>query len=309
MTKNGVVRASAPGCRWIDVQDPTEQVLAKLQRTYGFSRTNIEDILSPTQRPKLDVHEEYVFFVFRFPMLARGKRARATELDVILTHDTILTFHSSDLASVRDLLSDAHLFSNRRVSLLEQGPAHVLTAVLQSLFDQIYRVSDELAKQTDTLETQVFNPQIDRGVLINRIAQLRRRLLDYGKIAKPQATFLQYCLGNSSKFINHQEHTHWRSLIDTAEAQWELFSTSLDVVNGLAASNDSLTSHRFNQTVRLLTIISVIFLPAAFVLNILSTDTPGSPLRAREGSFIIVLGVLALVQASFLWFLRKRRVL
>ncbi|MFO0705191.1 MAG: CorA family divalent cation transporter [Candidatus Andersenbacteria bacterium] len=309
MSKNGAVRATTPGCRWIDVQNPTEQELLKLQRTYGFSRANIQDILSPAQRPKMDVQTEFAFFAFRFPSAARAKRGRASELDVVLTHDTILTFHGTDMAVVRALISDARLFEKKRQSIMGPGPAHVLYELLRALFDQVYTLSDEVARQTDQLESQVFNPDVERGDLILRIAQLRRRLLDYDKIAKPQTIFLQYCLGSAGRFITHEEQHNWRSLIDTSESQLELLETSLDVLNGISQSNDALTTNHFNQTVRLLTIISVIFLPASFVLTILSNNIPGSPLEETPTSFAIVLGALIVVQAIFLWFLRRRRVI
>jgi|GEM_PF-4837641 len=309
MAKNGVITATAPGCRWIDVEDPDERMLAKLQRTYGFSKMNIDDILSPTQRPKLDLHDEYAFFVFRFPSVGRTGKARATELDVVMTHDTVITFHGSDLHVVRSLVSDARLFKKRKEDLLAKGPSHVLFEVLRMLFDRVYTISDDLAKRTDSIEGQIFDERVDRNQTISRIAQLRRRLLDYGKIAKPQPVFLQYCVGNASRFIPHTEHHAWRSLIDTAESQRELFEATLDVLNGLAQSHDALTTNRFNRTVRTLTIISVVFLPASFVLSILSNDTPGSPLHEAEGGFVITLFVLIAVQTLFLWLLRRRRII
>lgn len=309
MSLNGVQSVTAPGTRWIDVEDPDERALAKLERTYRFSKGNVEDILSPAQRPKVELHDDYVFLVFRFPLQRRGKRALATELDVILTEDTILTFHSKDLHSIRGLQSDARLFKRRRDEILGTGPAHVLYSLLSTLYDEVFLLSDDLAKQLDQLETQIFSPRADRGKTINWIAQLRRRLIDYEKISKPQASFLQSLLSSTGGFIPHTEHSNFRTLMDTAESQWELFETSIDALNGLSQSNDSLTSHRFNQTVRLLTVISVIFLPASFVLNILSNDTPGSPLRQLEGAFVIVMSVLLGVQLLFLWFLHRRRVL
>ncbi|MFH0831111.1 MAG: CorA family divalent cation transporter [Parcubacteria group bacterium] len=307
--KNDVQSLTTPGLRWIDIEDPDERTLAKLQRTYRFSKTNLDDIQSPAQRPKLDVQEDYIFLVFRFPLRGRGRRARATELDVVLGADTLLTFHSADLHQLRSLQSDARLFKRRRLELFSRGPAHLLAEILDQLYQQTYGLSDEIAKQLDQLEVRVFDPRADHGKTINWIAQLRRRLIDYEKITKPQASFLQYVLSSSGKFIPQTEYSRYRALMDTAEAQWELFETSINTLNGLAQSTDSLTSHRFNQTVRLLTTISVIFLPASFVLSILSNDTPGSPLRQIAGAFVIVMAILLTVQLSFVWFLHKRRVL
>lgn len=309
MPSKSVVSASIAGCRWIDVEDPDERTLAKLQRTYGFSNLNRDDILSPTQRPKLDVQEDYAFFVFRFPVKSKGRRARATELDVLLTQDTIITFHSKDLHNLRSLISDTKLFKRRRSTIMGQGPSHVLFEVLHVLFEQVYSVADELLKQTDQLESTVFAQRKDQGETITNIADLRRRVLDYSKVAKPQAIFLQACLSSAGQFISPSVQSKWNTLIETAEAQWELFETTINVIKGISESNDSLTSHRFNQTLRLLTIISVLFLPATFVLSIVSTDTPGAPIQQFKGAFWLVLGILLTVQVIFVWFLRRRRVL
>ncbi len=293
---------------WIDVQNPTPEILRDLQKQYQFHPLDLEDVVSPAQRPKLEVHDTYAFFVFRFPHKA-GHHLRATELDVFLFKDRLITFHSHDVHVVRSAFSDAKLFAEKRAALLGSGPDHLLYELLSLLFEQNYSLTDHISQDLDRIESNIFEHRSRRRDVLSEISSLRRTILDLRKVFKPQATFLKQVITLSSNFVTKTEEIFWRNLVDTAENQWELSETHMSTIEGIAATNDSLVNHRLNETFRLLTIISVLFLPASFLLDLLGTNVPGNPLPEQTPVFGIIIGVLVVAELAFLGFLRRRKVL
>jgi magnesium transporter len=305
---SGVERQTIAGLTWIDVQEPNAATLHQLQRELGMHPLNLEDILSPAQRPKMDSHESYVFLVFRLPRREHHKR-HSSELDVLLFKDKLVTFHDADLREVRSYFSDLKLFTRERTKLGAHGPDFLLYELLSRLFSQTYQLTDSISRDLDTLEARIFNRTSARSDTINKISNLRRRIIDYRKIAKPQGSFLQHVVTSGAPFIKAGAQHYWHTLIDTVENQRELFDTYMETVNALSDTNDSLVSHRLNETFRLLTIISVLFLPATFMLDLLGKDIPGAPLATLPFAFWFVLGALLTAEITFLLYLRRRRVL
>src|SRR3989304_7897963 len=154
-SRTSVQTLSAHGLTWTDVENPTAEVLRDLQKQYRLHPLDLEDVLSPAQRPKLEVHEHYVFLVFRFPARTNS-RLRGTELDVFLSKDHLLTFHTHDLQSIRTLLSDAKLFPEKQKQLLSQGPDYLLYEILSAVFEQNYALTDRLSQELDRIESRIF---------------------------------------------------------------------------------------------------------------------------------------------------------
>lgn len=296
------------GITWVDVENPTSEILRELKAQYQFHPLDMEDIVSPAQRPKLETHKNYAFFVFRFPH-ATPRRLRATEIDVFLFKDRLITFHTHDSNKIRSIFSDAKLFQDKRAAMFGSGPDHLLYELLSILFEQNYDLTDQISQDLDRIESRIFEHKQRHHDVITDISTNRRSILDLRKVFKPQATFLKQAITSANSYIREDEQIFWRNLIDTAENQWELSETHLGTIEGLAATNDSLVNHRLNETFRLLTIISVLFLPVSFLLDLLSTNVPGNPLPERTIIFGVVIGVLVIAELVFLWFLRARKVL
>lgn len=297
------------GLAWIDVQEPTLKLLKELQKQHEFAPLDLEDTLSPVQRPKMEVRESYIFLVFRF-MLPSKKTNRliAVELDVFLYKNKLITIHKKKLSQVRAILSDAKLFKEKRAHLFALGSGHLLNEILRKLFEKSFKLTDQISSSLEDLEAKIFRDSPSKNV-INEISDLRRSVIDFRKIAKPQATFLNNVIDALEDFLQNDQKDFWRNLIDLTNNQWEILETQLETIIGLAATHDSLVGNRLNETFRLLTIISVLFYPITFILDIIGSRVPGNPFIKFDPIFLVIVGILLVTELGFIWFLRRKRVL
>lgn len=307
--KAQISKTSYRGTTWIDVTNPTAATIKKLSKDIKLHPLDVEDILSPAQRPKLERQKDYLFLIFRFPRTTRqGTRVRPTELDVVIAPKLIITFHGSDLSPVQSIHADAKILTNRKQELFSDGTASVLRQILQRLFEEIYVHTDAVSRELDALETHVFKRSAQRRT-IDDIAQLRRKIIDYRRIAKPQSNFLKQAESAIAERVPVHSKVYWRNLVEITDGQWELLENFRETIEGLADTSDSLFNHRLNQVFRLLTVISVTFLPATFVIDLFDLDVPGAPLVNTEGGFFAVMAIVIVVELIFIGFLRRRRVL
>lgn len=296
--------------RWIDVEEPTPALVTRALDNLGVDvhPLDVADILSPAQRPKLERRESYLFAVVRLARTGR-RHVQASELDalVIPTSKTLVTFHGKELTRIREAMSDATLFAAKRRDLLSRGPDAVLSELLRRTFDDTYAATDQISRQIEQLESNIFEKH-SRATTFE-VANLRRTITDYRKIAKPQAAFLRELGSAVSHYLGDHTQAYWRSLPQIADSQWELLEGFQETIVALADTNTTLVSHRLNETFRILTIITTLFLPATFLSQVFAIEVPGLPFKDLEYGLLIIVGVLILAEVSFIWALRRLKVL
>lgn len=296
--------------RWIDVEEPTTSTVERALREAGIEAhpLDVADILSPAQRPKLERREGYLFAVVRLARAGR-RHVQASELDalVIPATKTLVTFHGKELTRIREAMSDATLFAAKRTELLGRGADFVLSELLRRTFDDTYAATDQISRQMEQLESNIFEKH-SRATTFE-VADLRRTITDHRKIAKPQAAFLRELGSAVSHYQGEHTQAYWRSLPQIADSQWELLEGFQETMIALADTNATLVSHRLNETFKILTIITTLFLPATFLSQVFAIDAPGLPFRDLEYGLAIVVGILIVAEVAFIWLLRRLRVL
>ena len=204
-------------------------------------------------------------------------------------------------------MSDATLFAAKRRELLQHGPDYALFEVLRRCYQDLYNATDQLSRQLDQLEEDIFVTH-SRQTTFN-VAELRRLITDHRKLAKPQAIFLRELGLALVEYVGNGTQEYWRTLPQIAESQWELLGGFHDTIETLADTDTTLASHKLNQTFRVLTIISAIFLPATFLTQLFALSVPGIPFSDLEFGFALVVAVLVLVELGFVFMLRRLKVL
>ena len=103
---------------------------------------------------------------------------------------------------------------------------------------------------------------------------------------------------NKARYIAEDLDIYFDDIIDASERAWDLLENYKEVVEGLEATNESAIAHRTNETFRVLTAISLIFLPLTLIASVfgMNVQRPGRGVhRTRSGSswssmFAIVVG-------------------
>ena len=125
---------------WIDIVHPSaEDVAALRERFPGFHPLNLEDIVSPIERPKLDQDDDYLFLVMHFPLWdARTELSRASEVDFFVTRDFVVTVHNGSLKPLVVAFERCRADENERNGLLGRGANQAFHSLIDQLVDYIF---------------------------------------------------------------------------------------------------------------------------------------------------------------------------
>jgi magnesium transporter len=301
---------SANGLTWIHLDAPDHGVATELAEAHGWHALDVEDVLSKRQRPKVDEYPEYLFGVLHFPFYDKAvQRLNAAELDFFVGQDYLVTLPTVELLPVSRLLQRCMDDAELRESLFSKGSGYLLYHVLDDLFDYCFPILDKMGFKLDSIEDDVFEGRSEE--VVRDISNVKQEIISYRKIVKPQRPALRLLERRIERFLPEQLELYFDDLVDASERIWDVLDNYKEVSEALESTNEQVLSHRFNDVLRILTVFSIVFLPATLIASLwgMNVGLPGggNPATSSDTDFwIILVASIALIAGMLLFFRRKR---
>jgi len=301
---------SANGLTWVHLDAPDQDVAAELAERFGWHPLDVEDVLSKRQRPKVDEYPDYLFGVLHFPFYDKAvQRLNAAELDFFLGQSNLVTLPNVELLPVSRLFQRCVDDEELRESLFSKGSGYLLYHVLDDLFDYCFPILDKIGFKLDSIEDDVLEGRSEEAV--RDISNAKQEIISYRKIIKPQRPALRLLERRAERFLPEELELYFDDLVDASERIWDLLDNYKEVVEALETTNEQVLSHRFNDVLRILTVFSIVFLPATLVASLwgMNVGLPGGgdPATASAAVFWIIIAASVALIGALLGFFRNKR--
>src|SRR5438132_1400785 len=297
-----VAELSANGLTWIHLDALDPETVNELRARFGWHPLDVEDVLSKRQRPKIDdyVDEGYLFGVLHFPAYDKSvQRLNAAELDFFLGPDYLVTMPNVELLPVTRLFNRCQEDEHFREQLFEKGSGRLLYEVLDDLFDYCFPILDKIAYKLDSIEDDI--EELRSEEIVNDISKVKQEIISYRKIIKPQRPALRLLERRIERFLPENLELYFDDLVDASERIWDLLDNYKEVVEALEDTNESVISHRQNDVLRLLPVMSVIILPVTLITGIFGMNVhfPGFGSTEAFWGIVAAMAVTAGSLAAF----------
>ena len=293
--------------RWVNVEEPTPLECAWLEEHFDFHALDFEDVLSRNQRPKIDKYPDYLFIVLHFPVFDRAVgRLNAGELDIFVGRDFIVTLPNQRIQPVEYLFERCRSKEELREQLFSQGSGYLLYRIIDDSFDYCFPMLRKIGNKLDGLEDEIFEGRGDD--VVRDLSNVKQEIINFRKVIRPQRTTLRDLENAKEPFLappGGELEIYFDDIVDSHERIWDMLENYKEVVEGLEGTNESVISHRLNDVLRVLTVISVVFLPLTLIASIfgMNVDVPG---EGSIAAFWVVLGVMIAVLGGMIALFRRR---
>ncbi|MGV2938815.1 magnesium/cobalt transporter CorA [Mesobacillus sp. LC4] len=282
---------------WIDFNEPTDEEIQLLDTPLQFHPLSIEDCIHTLQRPKLDYYDDFHFFVFQ---ALNGESMQKEEVDLFLGRNYIVTYHSVSTHEVDEVWKRLELSKVAN----EWNPSivlyHILDKIVDNYFPHVYRIEDLL--------NEIDENSADRSMedLLEDLFDTRHELLSLRHTITPMRD-LVYRMINSHRLSGVLEqkeyfadiHDHLLRLAEKVEASRELTTDIRDAYL-------SMNSHETNRVMKVLTVITTIFMPLTFIAGVYGMNFENMPeLSWQYGYFGALFAMLVIGVIMFFWFRKK----
>ena len=290
--------------RWIDIQRPTTTEMEYLAQVFPFHPLDLEDCLSKVQRPKIDEYDEdsYLFIVLHFPRFdKRTNHTLMAEVDVFVGSDYVVTVHDGILKPLTQMFASVQEDENTRERIMGRGAGFLFYRIIDVLVDYCFPIMRKIDQNTADLEDQIF----DRNVrnLVKKLSFVRRDIITLRRIIRPNIPVLRQLSTREYKFLNLDEDIYFGDIVDHLNKQWDILEDNKELIEGLNYTLDSITSHRINEVIKTLTIISVVLLPMTLIASIYGMNVT-LPLQEHPLAFATVVGLMLLGAGAMIAYFR-----
>lgn len=288
---------------WVDVAGPvTPDIKACLEGRFGLHPLAVADASRDRHPPKIEAFDGHTFLLFK-EMEARAQGINGGTIQVALFAGGrfLVTRHSAESASVSELqgmlASDAKCFAD--------GPGHLSLMLGRMIVDRYLDMLLGLEEKLEMLGNALLQAANDS--LLGELVVIKSGLVRLRRIFHYQVQLLDDLQGNLLPgYSKKDKHT-----INDLHEQQERARSLSDLYYGLATDlmegYISVASHRLNQIMRVLTIITAVFVPLGFLVGIYGMNFDYMPeLKSRMGYFIL-LGVMLSIAAGLILFFKKKK--
>jgi len=291
---------------WINIVRATFDDVEQLRNTYPyFHPLNLEDVRSPLERPKIDEDEDYLFVVLQFPLWdTRKQLSTASEINIFIGRGYVITIHDGILKPVVDIFRKCQDDETFRERLLGRGANHAFYTIIDQLVDYIFPILRKVDSNIRKIEEAIFTS--DTRVIIQEIVLVRRDIIALRRIIRQQVPIIEQLENVDHPILHEDLEEYFGDIADHLHKARDIIDENYEIIVGLAETADTLASHRINEVMRILTVISVIMLPLTLVSSIYGMNIEHLPFAHHDNSFIIMSGLMVVIAILMLLYFRKR---
>ena len=292
--------------RWIHVQGKLpDAVLEALAAKYHLHPLAVEDLCSGDQRPKVEDFPESVeapgrLFIVARELVMRDAMLRSSQINFFLGRNTLLTFQDR-WTDVLDPVYKRLEFDNIRSQMTDASLlCHaLLDAVVNSYFPVLEHYSFWIDEIEEGLLADPSPELITKSHAVKRgLLMLRRTILPMREVVSQLQRDGHECLSPASQSYFRDIHDHCVQILDLNETYHE-------IAVSLTETYMSVISNRMNEIVKVLTMISTIFIPLSFIAGVYGMNMP-IPENESTFAYPIFWGVCLTIAVAMLVFFRKK---
>ncbi len=303
-----IQRLEAHGLTWLNIESPTEIEAAWLAENYEFHALDLEDVLSRRrQRAKIDEYDDYVFIVLHFPRFdKRTQRLQAAELNLFVARNLVITLPNEHMKALSAMFSRCVSREETRHEFMGRGSGYLLYAIVDAMFDYCFPILDKIGFKLDALEDEIFEGGGED--IVRDISNVKQEIINYRRIIQPQRPTLRRLEREVQEYAPQDLEIYFDDIVDKNERIWDLLEGYKEVAEALEATNESVITHRSNEIIRLLTILSALMLPLTLITGFYGMNIDAL-MFAHHGwlSVAFVLVVMAGTATGLLgWFRHKK---
>jgi magnesium transporter len=254
-----------PSITWVDVRGlGHKETFERLGEIFKVHPLALEDMVNAPQRPKADAYAcEQVLIISRMAQLDEAGVLRTEQLSILLGKTFVLTVQEEAdwdvIESVR-----ARIRSGRG-TVRQRGADYLAYALLDAVVDGFFPVLERLGERIEELELHVTAAS---RPMSRPIHEVKRDLLTLRRSIWPQRDLVNALLREENPMISRETRLYLRDTYDHAVQVMDMVETFREITSGLMDLYLSGVSNRMNETMKVLTIISTVFLPITAIAGV-----------------------------------------
>jgi magnesium transporter len=161
----------------------------------------------------------------------------------------------------------------------------------------------KMGLKLERLEDDIFEGRSSE--IVRDISEAKQEIINFRKIVRPQRAVLRDLERTKQRYLQEELEIYFDDISDAAERTWDTLENYKEVIEALESTNESVLSHRLNDSFRVLTAASVLLLPLTLIASIWGMNI-GLPFQDEPAAFIVIMVLMAVILLGLIAYFRRR---
>jgi magnesium transporter len=293
-----------PLMTWIQVNGVSNaKTVASIGQHFKFHPLVLEDILSSGQRSKLDIYHNQVFIVVRLLQYDDSiKTLKDEQVSLVFGPNYLISF-VEDNKNIFQPVQERLRQGSQRIRKL--GSDYLAYALLDVIVDHYFVVLEKIDISLDLLEEELM--ELPKPLTMQKIQHAKRNMIVLRKAAWPMRDVINRFLRLENSLIHQTTQLYLHDIYDHIVQIIDIIEGFRDVVSGLMDIYLSNINIRTNDIVKVLTIVSTIFVPLTFISSLYGMNFEHMPELKSPWAYPIVLLVMLSIATGMLYFFHRKK--
>lgn len=289
--------------KWINVDGIHKvDVIERIGKTFNIHPLTLEDIVNPGQRAKFEEFENYTASVLK--MLYYNDRLRAEQLTILLLPDNlVISFQEVHGGDAFDLIRERIRTGKGRIR--KSKGDYLCYALIDAVVDCYFNILEKIGDRIEELEDELTVEPSKK--ILHHLHDLKKEMIYVRKAVWPTRELVNNIMRSESEFFSDSTQIYFRDVHDHSVRIIETIETYRDLLAGMMDIYLSSVSNKMNEVMKVLTIISTIFIPVTFIAGVYGMNFEYMPELRSPYAYPAVWIIMLVIIVSLLFYFRKKK--
>jgi magnesium transporter len=269
----------------------------------NIDKLTIENIYKTEKRPKIEEYPDYLFFSVR-SALSKGLNSfflNKDQISFVLGENFLISFQSKKAQHFEDVRDR---IEKKRGKIRFKGPDFLLFRLLESITDNYFEVLDDIVNSIEKIEHRLINKPDNE--ILKEIEIQKRKLIELRKIVFPLKEIASHLERVVNPLIDKSNHYYFSEIKDNCVTVLEEIDDNKQILDGFSNLYFAVQGQRMNQVMKLLTVVSAIFIPLTFIVGVYGMNFENMPELGMKYGYYICWGIMVTITIVLLFAFYKR---
>ena len=299
-----LTKIEKPFIRWIDIYGLAQiKVIEEIGHQFNLHPLVLEDILSPNQRPKLEDYGNYIFLVLKkLSWNQEQEDFEYEQISLILGENYVISFQERDTNLFNPIYERIQVPKGK---VRVMGADYLYYVLIDIIIDDYFVVIEKVGEDIENIEDILIkNPEPETLQLIYR---LKRSSIELRKSIWPIREVISKLQREQSNLIGDELQIYLRDIYDHIFRISDLLENYRDIIFGMLDMYLSSVSNKMNDIMKVLTIISTIFIPLSFLAGFYGMNFLYMPELKDPSAYPILIMIMVSVALVMLYFFKRKK--
>jgi magnesium transporter len=290
--------------QWLNVDGVHQkEVLETIGAAFNLHPLVLEDVANTHQRPKTEEYDDIIFVVIKMLTFnATNKCVEVEQVSIVLGKNFLISFQEDKEGDIFEPIRERIRLGKQRIR--KSGTDYLLYCLLDMVIDNYFVILENLGDEMNELEEQVIS--VATNDMLHTIYRLKREMILLRKSIWPMRELLSKLERSENEILSESSYVYYRDIYDHSIQAIETIEMYNDMLSGMLDIFLTSTSNHMNGIMKVLTIISTIFIPLTFIVGVYGMNFKIMPELEWQYGYLSVWVVMLLTVGGMYVYFRKK---